>query len=690
VLLGDPSVPGGFLNAAHYPAGAGSRAVIAADFDRDGRLDLATGNQNANTATVLRNETPLDIAGYALERVSLGTPSGSSGGAGGWPADFNEDGQLDVLTQPDWTITGRVLHVLITGGATVTLPVTSFMSGFAAADFNNDSHVDVMVWQGYDTVVISVYFGDGRGGFTRAPETTSPLRFWNMDLGDFTRDGVMDLIFSGYDPSMASNIIQLMLGVGDGTFRPGAKIPADEFVSVPRAADINRDGKLDVGAFLKSALYTWHGDGAGGLVVGSATSWPYSRATAFEFGDLNRDGFLDAVVVAQDRINVAFGRSDGFIDPGPPIVMIRSNGPAIAVTDFTMDGKLDVVTNEGMLLRGAGDGTFAPPDLFAYFGSAGRLHTADFNRDGLPDLFVAPTHGAVDVILNRRGHVNEAPVIVLDDAVNIEYAEQFREDGALVPAMASDPDLHALRYEWRDEKGELVESYGPLLAIRGKTPGTYNYTLTVFDDRGGSATDTLAVNITPMKEIVLHAARWNTAGNWSRVEDTSAASGARVYDKNLGAPKVTAPVAQPANRVSIGFIADPTQTYKLWIRLKADGNSWSNDSVWVQFSGAVDGAGAPAYRTGTTSGLAVNLEECAGCGIDGWGWEDDGWGAVDRAGVTLKFPAGGYQSLDIQTREDGVSIDQIVLSSGQYLTKRPGTAKNDATILNATYWPEYE
>jgi hypothetical protein len=198
------------------------------------------------------------------------------------------------------------------------------------------------------------------------------------------------------------------------------------------------------------------------------------------------------------------------------------------------------------------------------------------------------------------------------------------------------------------------------------------------------------VTITPMKEIVLHAAHWNTAGNWGPVEDTTAAAGARVYDKNLGAPKVTAPVAQPANRVSIGFIADPTQTYKLWIRLKADGNSWSNDSVWVQFSGAVDGAGAAAYRTGTTSGLAVNLEECAGCGIDGWGWEDDGWGAGDRAGVTLKFPAGGYQSLDIQTREDGVSIDQVVLSSGQYLTKRPGTAKKDTTILKATYWPEYE
>ena len=83
----------------------------------------------------------------------------------------------------------------------------------------------------------------------------------------------------------------------------------------------------------------------------------------------------------------------------------------------------------------------------------------------------------------------------------------------------------------------------------------------------------------------------------------------------------------------------------------------------------------------------MNLEECSGCGESGWGWEDDGWGAVNRNGVTLRFPDGGGQSIVIQQREDGVSIDQIVLSSEKYLTTRPGTAKNDQTILPRTYFP---
>ena len=58
-------------------------------------------------------------------------------------------------------------------------------------------------------------------------------------------------------------------------------------------------------------------------------------------------------------------------------------------------------------------------------------------------------------------------------------------------------------------------------------------------------------------------------------------------------------------------------------------------------------------------------------GLSGWGWEDDGWGAVNKNGVTRRFPEGGWQHLIIQTREDGVSIDQIVLSAETYLTRRP-------------------
>jgi hypothetical protein len=46
------------------------------------------------------------------------------------------------------------------------------------------------------------------------------------------------------------------------------------------------------------------------------------------------------------------------------------------------------------------------------------------------------------------------------------------------------------------------------------------------------------------------------------------------------------------------------------------------------------------------------------------------------------FGVSGTHRLRIQTREDGVIVDQIALSSEQYLNRPPGPAKNDKTILN--------
>ena len=187
-------------------------------------------------------------------------------------------------------------------------------------------------------------------------------------------------------------------------------------------------------------------------------------------------------------------------------------------------------------------------------------------------------------------------------------------------------------------------------------------------------TRALTVTVTGPAEIVLdmrHAMALGL-GDWLIVDDASAALDRAAHNENLGGPKVTVPKAQPGSFASVEFVADPARTYKLWLRLKADGNYWGNDSVWVQFSGSTDPAGKPAYRIGTTSGLAVNLEECSGCGVAGWGWEDDGWGAANRNGVLLRFPAGGWQQILIQTREDGVSVDQIVLSSATYLRQGRG------------------
>ena len=212
-------------------------------------------------------------------------------------------------------------------------------------------------------------------------------------------------------------------------------------------------------------------------------------------------------------------------------------------------------------------------------------------------------------------------------------------------------------------------------------------TVTADDYRGASISDTFTLVITPHKETVLHAWQADKYGAWQFVADPTAAGDSegargRLWHPNANAPKLQTPLASPTDYVEFGFLADPTQEYKLWIRMKAENDHWANDSVFVQFTGERRRRQSD-LRLGSISALAVNLEECSGCGVSGWGWEDDGWGAPNRNGVTLRFPEGGDQIIRIQTREDGVSLDQVVLSSEKYLNTRPGSARNDTTTLPA-------
>ena len=103
----------------------------------------------------------------------------------------------------------------------------------------------------------------------------------------------------------------------------------------------------------------------------------------------------------------------------------------------------------------------------------------------------------------------------------------------------------------------------------------------------------------------------------------------------------------------------------------------------MQFSGAVDANGTPIYRIGTTASAEYNLEACSGCGVAGWGWEDNGWGQ-GVLGPVIYFATTGTQRIRLQTREDGLSVDQIVLSAERFLNVAPGPGKYDTTILNAT------
>jgi hypothetical protein len=182
-------------------------------------------------------------------------------------------------------------------------------------------------------------------------------------------------------------------------------------------------------------------------------------------------------------------------------------------------------------------------------------------------------------------------------------------------------------------------------------------------------------------EVVLYARDATfVAGNWSLVQDSFAAGGLRMVSANRGSGKILSPLAEPESYFDLSFEATPDVPYRLWLRGKAKRNSPLNDSVYVQFSNSVDAGGGAVYRIGSDSATVVNLEDCSGCGLSGWGWQDNGWGA-GVMGPLLYFTGSGTQRLRVQLREDGISIDEIVLSPDLYLNLSPGRLTDDETFV---------
>src|SRR5687767_7033758 len=159
-------------------------------------------------------------------------------------------------------------------------------------------------------------------------------------------------------------------------------------------------------------------------------------------------------------------------------------------------------------------------------------------------------------------------------------------------------------------------------------------------------------------------------GNWVEAADSTAAEGRVLAHPNRNAAKLTTALASPTHYFELEFDAVAGVPYRLWLHGRAEKDHWANDSVFVQFNAAVTATGVPAYRIGTTSAAWVNLEECSGCGVRGWTWQDNGYGR-GTLGPALYFATTGPQRLRVQTREDGISIDQVLLSPSTYLNGAP-------------------
>ena len=276
--------------------------------------------------------------------------------------------------------------------------------------------------------------------------------------------------------------------------------------------------------------------------------------------------------------------------------------------------------------------------------------------------------------------------------------------GVALQASATDADGTVVRVDFYAGTSKVATSTGsPWTATwTGVQPGGYQITATATDSQGLTATSP-AASITvqdapapppppppptterPDGEIVIHAADvTRVAGRWRKQADSSAASGMKVTSTDAGWSMTSAAPAEPVDFFEAAFDAPAGVAYQVWFRMRAVGDLPANDSIWVQYSDAVTPAGAPLYRLGTASAMGIALEDCSGCGVGGWGWQDRAYWAP---GSYVQFAGGGTHAIRVQLREDGVELDQIVLTPASANAPAPGPARGDATILARSAGP---
>src|SRR5215469_2453195 len=321
-------------------------------------------------------------------------------------ADFNHDGKKDLAVASIFNTTVDVLLGNGDGTFQSQVQYPGSPSGayeIAVADLNNDGAAD-LVTAGPSGA--SVFLGNGDGSFQ--PYVTYPTGDTNtaVTIGDFNHDGYADLALPRY-----GNFVSVLLGNGDGTFGPPRQYTTASYAVDIVSGDFNRDGNLDLATADNSSfvcddrvsVLLGNGDGTfqKNMDYTVAESCPEGIAT----GDLNHDGALDLVATSGLSVSVLLGVGDGTFHRHVDYSVGLVPG-AVAIADFNADGKPDLAIANNYIsvvsvLLGKGDGTFQPHVDYPAGSGAQSLAIADFNHDGATDIVTgnAGSH-TVSTLLN--------------------------------------------------------------------------------------------------------------------------------------------------------------------------------------------------------------------------------------------------------------------------------------------------
>ena len=318
-------------------------------------------------------------------------------------ADFNNDGKVDLATNGFNNFEG--IFILMGDGSggfidTNIYPVRDVI-GLICSDFNNDGKKDIVA-MAYDTIAILV--GNGSGSFA------TPVKFFSNDntalspfsnrlltSGDFNTDGNLDVAL------INENIgVTFLFGNGNGSFGTPQNdtLSVVNYGSIIICQDFNNDNKADL-AVTGVGISILLGNGTGSFAAPINISSVYSP-TSLTGDDFNNDGKVDIAVTNNDSLYVFLGQGNGMFN-NTITSGYKKNQLSIWPADFNADGKVDLVTGykyayydtNGQqdstlfaVLTGDGAGNFFMADTFKLASGFFSVATADFNNDNRTDMAI--------------------------------------------------------------------------------------------------------------------------------------------------------------------------------------------------------------------------------------------------------------------------------------------------------------
>jgi hypothetical protein len=461
--------------AAALPAG-GVRGLAVGRFPADGRADLVTSLATARQAVVVENRSGTPCARSSFAGAPRSYPAGS-GPVSTAAADFNHDGRMDLVVA---STSDASIRILSNGGGGFTTgtalgPLSPAPRAVAVADMNVDGNMDVVVAQGASgSGRVQVFLADFAGTLTPSGTQAAGDNLSSLVVGDFNGDGAPDVVAA----SEGTGQVFAFLGDGLGGLGSGTPFAVGSGPRALVAGFLDANATLDVAVanFLGNSVTVLPGSGTGAFVAPltlplAAGSNPRGIATA----DVDGDGRLDLVTADSGLGQVSVIRRDGVGNFLAPVVYpVGTNPSAVALVQLEGDPKPEIAVTastallEQMLtvLANNGFGLFTPPppgNRHAVRQAPQAITPFDADGDGLVDLAVPCRDGrSVVILLGRPPTLEAAPRVTVGDKPRAAAVGDFNGDGKLDLAVANSGD-NSVSLLAGDGAGGL-SAYGTLTA----------------------------------------------------------------------------------------------------------------------------------------------------------------------------------------------------------------------------------